>query len=133
MTTASVTLDVRNFPTNGSDGYTDSVASNNAMYSYRFYGGTDGNGGVVVETGTGTLTVTVTISADPRYVVNNVLLTGNVGDLSWARGATNYIAIITDTDTDNENGYYSVLVSDATAGCTIPCDPPIKNIPPTAE
>ena len=84
-----------------------------------------------VITGTGTLTITVTVNADPRYVISDVTFTGNVGDLSWAFGATSYIAVITDTDLDNENGYYSVVIHDGTAGCTLPCDPPITNKPPT--
>jgi hypothetical protein len=128
MTTASVTLDVRDFAATSGDGYTNTIATNGATYSYKYSGGTDGNGGVEVVTGTGTLTVTVTVSADPRYVIREVTFTGNVGDLSWAFGASAYIAVITDTDLDNENGYYSVLVADTTAGCTLPCDPPIKNI-----
>lgn len=132
MTTASVSLDVRNFAATQGDGYTDTTASNGAVYSYKYSGGTDGNGGVEVITGTGTLTITVTVNADPRYVINDVTLTNNVGDLSWAFGASSYIAIITDTDLDNEDGYYSVLIRDDTAGCTMPCDPPVKNLPPAA-
>jgi hypothetical protein len=128
MTTATVSLDIRNFAATPGDGYTNTTASNNATYSYKYSGGTDGNGGVEVVTGTGTLTVTVTVSADPRYIIREVTFTGNVGDLSWGFGPTAYSAVITDTDLDNENGYYSVLIADTTAGCTLPCDPPIKNI-----
>jgi hypothetical protein len=127
MTTASVTLDVRDFAATSGDGYTNTVASNGATYSYKYSGGTDGNGGVEVVTGTGTLTITVTISADPRYLVSSVSFNNDLGDLSWAFGASAYVAVITDTDLDNENAYYSVIVSDHTAGCTMPCDPPIIN------
>ncbi|MBP7370097.1 MAG: hypothetical protein KA902_01535 [Arenimonas sp.] len=129
MTTASVSLDVRNFAATPGDGYTDTTATNNAVYSYKYSGGTDGNGGVEVITGTGTLILTVTISADPRYLVSNVTFDNNLGDLSWAFGESAYVAVITDTDLDNENSYYSVIVSDHTAGCTMPCDPPITNKP----
>lgn len=130
MTTASVSLDVRDFAATPGDGYTDTTASNNALYSYKYSGGTDGNGGVEVITGTGTLTLTVTVNADPRYVIGNVTFDNNLGDLSWAYGATGYIAIITDTDLHNENSYYSVIIVDNGAGsCTLPCDPPIKNRP----
>jgi hypothetical protein len=131
MTTASVSLDIRNFAATPGDGYTNTTASNGATYCYKYSGGTDGSGGVEVITGTGTLTITVTVNADPRYVISGVTFTGNVGDLSWAFGATSYIAVITDTDLDNENGYYSVVIRDGTAGCTLPCDPPITNKPPT--
>ena len=129
MTTASVSLDVRNFAATPGDGYTNTTATNNAVYSYKYSGGTDGNGGVEVITGTGTLTLTVTVSADPRYLVSSVTFDNNVGDLSWAFGSSAYIAVITDTDLDNENSYYSVIISDHTAGCTMPCDPPITNKP----
>lgn len=127
MTTASVSLDIRNSAAVQGDGYTNTTASNGAAYCYKYTGGTDGRGGVEVITGTGTLTVTVTVGGDPRYTISNVTFTGNVGDLSWAYGASSYVAVITDTDLDNENGYYSVLVNDSTAGCTLPCDPPIIN------
>ena len=130
MTTASVSLDVRDFASTPGDGYTNTTASNGATYSYKYSGGTDGNGGVVVVTGSGTLTITVTIVADPRYLVSSVTFSNDLGDLSWAFGASAYIAVITDTDLDNENAEYSVIVSDHTAGCTMPCDPPIKNQPP---
>ena len=128
MTTASVTLDVRDFAATSGDGYTNTIASNGATYSYKYSGGTDGNGGVDVVTGTGTMTITVTIVADPRYLVSSVSFNNDLGDLSWALGASAYIAVITDTDLDNENAYYSVFVSVHTAGCTMPCDPPIRNI-----
>ena len=128
MTTASVTLDVRDFAATSGDGYTNTIASNGATYSYKYSGGTDGNGGVDVVTGTGTMTITVTIVADPRYLVSSVSFNNDLGDLSWAFGASAYIAVITDTDLDNKNAYYSVIVSDHTAGCTMPCDPPIRNI-----
>jgi hypothetical protein len=129
MTTASVSLDVRNFAATQGDGYTNTTASDGATYSYKYSGGTDGNGGVEVITGTGTLTITVHVAADPRYVISDVTFNNDVGDLSWAFGENAYYAVITDTDLDNENAYYSVLIRDGTAGCTMPCDPPIKNIP----
>ena len=130
MTTASVTLDVRDFAATSGDGYKNTVASNGATYSYKYSGGTDSNGGVEVVTGTGTLTLTVTVNADPRYVIGNVAFANDVGDLSWAR-ISGYIAVITDTDLDNENAYYSVLIVDNGAGsCTLPCDPPIINKKP---
>jgi hypothetical protein len=134
MTTSNVSLDLRNYAATPGDGYTNTVASNGATYCYKYSGGTDGNGGVEVITGTGTLTITVTINADPRYVVSDVTFNNDVGDLSWAFGATSYIAVITDTDLDNENAYYSILVRDDTAGCTMTCDPGITNKPqPPAE
>ena len=46
MSNTNVTLDVRNFPSNDSDGYTDTTASNHAIYSYLYGGGSDGNGNI---------------------------------------------------------------------------------------
>jgi hypothetical protein len=129
MTTASVTLDIRNSAATQGDGYTNTTASNGAVYCYKYGGGTDGEGDIEVITGTGTLTVTVQMVADSRYVISDVTFNNDVGDLSWAFGATAYIAVITDTDLDNENAYYSVIVRDTTAGCTMPCDPDITNKP----
>jgi hypothetical protein len=131
MTTASVSLDVRNFAATQGDGYTNTTASDGATYSYKYSGGTDGNGGVEVITGTGTLSITVHVAADPRYVISDVTFSNDLGDLSWAFGENGYYAVITDTDLDSENAYYSVLIRDGTAGCTMPCDPPVINKPPT--
>jgi hypothetical protein len=44
----NVTLDCRNFSTNG-DGYTNVTGSNGQPYSYKYTGGTDGNGNVTVK------------------------------------------------------------------------------------
>mgnify|MGYP003493260219 CR=1 FL=1 len=133
MTTVSASLDIRNFAATPGDGYTNTTASNGATYCYKYSGGTDGNGGVEVTTGTGTLTLTVTVGSDPRYTVYNVTFTGDTaGDMSWTWGniPLNNQAIIADTDTSNEDAYYSVIIQDRTAQCTFACDPPLKNKPP---
>lgn len=131
MTTASVSLDIRNYAATPGDGYTNTTASNNATYCYKYSGGTDGNGGVTVTTGTGTLTITITVGGDPRYMVDSIGFGNDVGhDLSWHFGETSQSATITDTDLDNEDAYYNVVVKDSTANCTFTCDPPLKNQPP---
>lgn len=131
MSTASVFLDLRNFAATQGDGYTNTVATNGATYCYKYSGGTDGNGGVEVTTGTGVMTITITVGQDPRYVVDSIGFSGDAGsDLSWHFGETAQSATITDTDLDNENAYYNVVVKDSTANCTFICDPPISNKPP---
>lgn len=130
MSNINVSLDVRNWPSNGSDGYTNTNASNGTVYSYAYSGGTDGHGGVDQTASTGTGTITVTLASDPRYTINDVGFSGDIeNQLSWAPGSASTIAVITDTDTSTGEGDYSVTVSDSAALCLFPCDPPIKNKP----
>lgn len=130
MSNVNVSLDVRNFAATPGNGYTNTTASNNAIYSYCYTGGTDGNGGVEEITGAGSGTITVTVGGDPRYQVNDVAFGPDPGNqLTWAWGASRTTAIITDTDTQSEDSSYRINVADTTANCTVPCDPPISNKP----
>lgn len=130
MSNVNVNLDVRNFASNGSDGYTNTTASNDAVYSYAYSGGTDGHGGVEETTGAGSATITVTVGTDPRYRITSVEFSGDIeNQLSWQQGTSNAQAVITDTDTSSGDGEYSIVVSDTTANCTLVCDPPIRNKP----
>ncbi len=131
MSNTDVGLDVRNFPSTGKDGYTDTTASNSAVYSYKYSGGSDGNGNMV-ETADGvTGTITITLHSDPRYQATGVLISGDIEDqLSWAMAPNSTTSvIITDKDTACGSGYYSVVVSDTSAKCTFGCDPAITNVP----
>ncbi len=130
MSNVNVGLDIRNFPCQPNDGYTNTTTSNETVYSYKYSGGTDEHGGVEESRGAGSGTITVQIGTDPRYTVSDVTLTGDIeAQLSWTHGTSNTIAVITDTDTSSGSGYYSVICSDSTAHCTFPCDPPIVNNP----
>ncbi|MBB6599581.1 hypothetical protein [Luteimonas sp. MC1825] len=125
-----VVLDVRNFASSGSDGYTTTTGSNGRAYSYRYTGGTDDAGGVEQTADGESGTITVTVGLDPRYQVDRVDFTGDIeSQLSWAAGPSPRIAVITDSDTSSGDGAYAVIVKDTTANCTLPCDPPIKNKP----
>lgn len=119
-------LDVRNFPSNGSDGYTDTTASNNAIYSYRYTGGSDEAGGLRAQVGQGTATLNLTLNADQRYTIDAVTFDDPKNQLSW-RGNAPRNGVITDSNTDEENGHYYVQVKDSVANCTIPCDPMVVN------
>lgn len=124
---ANVTLDVRNFASNGSDGYTDTTASNNAIYSYRYTGGND-NGGNVDFTGRGRVTLTVQLQSDPRYQIGNVGFTGDTNNqLTWLAQNAPKTAVIQDVNTAVQNANYKITVNDTTANCTVPCDPQINN------
>lgn len=125
----AVTLDVRNFPSNGSDGYTNTTATNEQTYSYKYGGGSDGSGDIDETTGGGVGQITVTLSSDPRYVISDVTFSGDTAtQLSWAP-VTSTQALITDQDTADEDAYYSMTIRDDTAACTFACDPNIRNRP----
>ena len=137
MPNVNVSLDVRNFASNGSDGYTNTTASNHAVYSYQYGGGSDGHGNVNETTDAGSATITVALNSDPRYQISNVTFSGDIeNQLSSppvGPGATS--VVITDSDTSSGSGYFSITVSDTTANCTLSCDPDITNRPkpPSAQ
>lgn len=131
MTDLNVNLDVRNTASSTSDGYTNTTASNGAVYSYRYTGGSDGHGNSTEKVGGGVAKITVVLNSDPRYQISGVLFSGDAGpDLSTQPGAnTTTSLIITDQDTMAGSGYYKITVTDTTANCTFDCDPQITNEP----
>ncbi len=130
MPNFTVTLDVRNWPSNGNDGYTNTTASNNAVYCYMYTGGTDGHGGIEETADAGVGIITVTVGTDGRYKISDITFTGDIqNQLTRLVTLNSNTATITDSDTSTGDGYYSVIVSDTTANCTFACDPPIKNKP----
>jgi hypothetical protein len=132
MSNFTVNLDVRNWASNGTDGYTNTTASNNAVYCFQYSGGTDGHGGVEETANAGSGTIIVTVGGDPRYKISDVTFTGDIqNQLTRVVTANSNTATITDSDTSSGDGYYSVIVSDTTANCTFACDPPIRHKPST--
>lgn len=130
MSNTNVSLDVRNFPSNGSDGYTDTTASNHAVYSYLYSGGSDGHGNVEEIADSNSGTITVGMQSDPRYRIDNVVFSGDVeSQLSWQPGSSPTSVVITDSDTETGRGTYCISVTDTSANCTFPCDPEIVNKP----
>jgi hypothetical protein len=126
---ANISLDVRDFPSNGSDGYTNTAASNGAVYSYKYSGGT-GHGGDVAFTGRGRVTVTVQLQSDPRYWISNVGFTNDTNNqLSWLNSNAHEpkTVVIQNVNTVEQTANYKITVTDKTANCTIPCDPKIIN------
>lgn len=132
MPNTNVSLDVRNFPSNGTDGYTNTTASNNAVYSYQYGGGSDGHGNVNETASGGSATITVSLNSDPRYWISAVVISGDIEEQlsSPPVGPSTTSVVITDSDSSTGSGYYSITVSDTTAQCTFPCDPQITNVPP---
>ena len=126
----NVSLDVRNFSSGGSDGYTDVAASNGATYSYKYSGGSDGHGNVRVTVGMGQAAINVTVGSDQRYSITNVTFNPADSQFSWHAGGNAKVAVIIDTASSLASVKYTVIVTDSTAHCTVPCDPIIQNIPP---
>jgi len=127
MTTVS--LDVRNPQCPVLPGWTTVQASNGQPYSYRYTGGTDDAGDAIFPIVSGSQSVQINLICDMRYEIQSVNLTGAAsGDFSVS-GSDPRSRTITDTDTDVDSVEYCVVVRDTVAGCTISCDPQIRNQP----
>lgn len=125
----NVSLQVRAQPSNGNDGYTNTTASNNAIYSYRYSGGDDGHGDISETLGTGAATVDVRLDGGSRYQISDISFNGATpGQLSWSGGGDS--AAIIDANTVVENASYCTRVTDSSANCTFDCDPMIGTVPP---
>ncbi len=123
----NIQLDIHDHESNGSDGYTNSVASDGAVYSYKYSGGT-GNGGDVSFTSRGRVNVTVQLPSGNRYTVANVTFANDVNhQLSWTNPGSHGNAVIQNENTQLQTADYKVTVNDTNVGCTIPCDPQIIN------
>jgi hypothetical protein len=123
-----ITLDVRNFPSNGSDGYTNTTASNGATYSYQYSGGSGHGGDVTFHVGNGHSTFVVQLRSDPRYTFNTITFTNDTySQLSVQNPHAQTSATIQNQNTQVQTANYKCDVSDSNAGCTVPCDPQIIN------
>ncbi len=131
MANTNVGLDVRNTPSSGSDGYTNTTATNGAVYSYQYTGGSDSHGNTGEVVGTGSATITVNLHSDARYQISGVLFSGDAArDLSTQPAAnTTTSLIITDLDVTTGSSYYKITVTDTAANCSFDCDPVISNEP----
>lgn len=126
---AIANLDVRNFPSNGSDGYINTTATNNTIYSYKYSGGTDSAGGLETQVGNGVATLNLSLDSDDRYSIDTVSFSDDdEQQLTW-RGNAPTAGVITDANTEVETAHYKVKVADSTAGCTFHCDPMVQNDP----
>lgn len=126
----NVSLDVRNFSSGGADGYTDVLASNGATYSYKYTGGSDNHGNVQVTVGGGQAAINVMVGGDPRYSITNITFNPTDSQFTWHAGGNARVAVIIDTAATVASVKYTVIVTDSTANCTVPCDPMIQNKPP---
>lgn len=131
MPNTNVSLNVRNFASNGSDGFTNTTASNSAVYSYQYSGGSDTHGNSNESVGDGGSSITVNLESDSRYQIAGVLFSGAAGPNLSTQPAANTTTslIINDTDTSPGSAYYKITVSDSVANCTFDCDPEVDNQP----
>jgi hypothetical protein len=123
---STISLDVRNFPSNGSGGYTDIEASNKAIYSYKYSGGT-GDGGHVTFTGRGYGEFVVRLQSDPRYTIDHVDFSNDINrQHAWAKD-TSTAGRVQNQNNAMQTADYKVTVKDSIANCTVLCDPKIIN------
>jgi hypothetical protein len=125
----NVNLDVRNFSSGGADGYTNVIASNGQTYSYKYTGGSDSHGNVNVTVGHGQAAINVTVGSDARYSITNITFNPADTQFTWHAGGHASVAVILDTAATVVSVKYTTIVFDSNAGCSIPCDPVIHNVP----
>jgi hypothetical protein len=132
MPGVNVSLDVRNFSSNG-DGYKNVNSSKGQPYSYKFIGGNtpSNNGDVSVTKGGGQAAITVHVGTDPRYSITNVSFSPTDSQFSWQAGGNAAVVVIHDTAVEVASVEYTCTVTDSTANCTVQCHPVIQNVPPS--
>jgi len=122
----TIDLYVQDHGSNGSDGYTDTTASNGNTYSYRYTGGS-GNGGDLTFTQRGAVTIVLQLKGDRRYTISNVSFPSDPNNqLSWVSNSPT-TGVIHNKNDAVQVAEYKVTVSDSAANCTVPCDPQIIN------
>ena len=124
MATIRVSLDIRNNQYSPGQGWATVTAANGDQYSFKYSGGSNGNGGVsVTEPNT---VIQVDLICDARYHISSVTLTDPKGDVSETH--TTRQATLTDTDADKDYDiYYGLNIQDTVANTSFSCDPEIHN------
>lgn len=110
-------------------GFTPTSSTSGTTYYYQYTGGNtnSNNGAVVVEPAMGRVTINITLNGSTEFRIADIQFSGDsAGQLTY-QIVDNMHATIYDVDTHSENAYYKVIVSDTTANCSFPCDPPIDN------
>jgi hypothetical protein len=114
------------------DAWVEVVGSDQQAYWYRFSGGADGNGNLVVGTRHGKTEFTVTLQNkdEEGFDIGGVSFRDSKGQLSLDMAkTTKKKAFIRDANSAAMNGYYAVLVTREDGRVSISCDPMIKNDP----
>lgn len=124
----NIRLDVHDHASNGSDGYTDTTASNGAIYSYRYSGG-EGKGGDVIFRSRGRVTFQVRLDDGSDYTIEQVrFMEDTHQQLSWlTERSSSTHAVVQDVNDTVQTARYKVTVRDNRTGVTVPCDPIVAN------
>lgn len=125
----AVSLDVRNYKSTD-PGWVSVKASNGADYSFKYAGGSDGNGNID-ETSRGQADITVSLVCDARYRIHDVHLKDDPKNQLSKQQVADRSAVVRDkNDKVESNAYYSIVVKDTgNSDCTFDCDPKISNDP----
>ena len=125
----TVTLDIRCWASNGSDGYTNTTTNDGQTYCYKYSGGTDGAGNVTEHLSSGVAQINIESVADRRYHLINTAM--NEGNTQFRISVqSTYQAVITDIGTATEDDYFKLQFQDTIEGHnnrTFWCDPRVKN------
>lgn len=124
----NIQLEVHDHASNGSDGFTNTTASNGATYSYRYSGG-EGSGGDVIFRSRGRVTFNVNLANGEEYEIDDVSFIGDVHQqLSWLSGGeASSHAVIQDKNDQVQSARYKVTVRESSGEVTVPCDPKVVN------
>ena len=125
----TVTLDIRGWPAQKGDGYTNTTTNDGQTYCYKYSGGTDGKGNVIEHLKSGVAQINVNSVADRRYHLIGTKLNDGNTQFSISIQST-WQAVITDIGTVNEDDYFQLQFQDTIEGHnnrTFWCDPTIKN------
>ena len=123
----TITLDIRNSPSNGQDGFTNTTTTDGLTYCYKWAGGTDGSGDVQELRSAGVAQINVSLIADARYHI--VKGSFSEGDTQFTFTRTgDRTAVVNDAGTAAEQDYFNVQISDSSRpNCTFWCDPRVGN------
>ena len=123
----TISLDIRNSPSNGQDGFTNTTTSDGQTYCYKWSGGTDGQGSVEESRTAGVAQINVNLIADPRYHIVAGSFSGGDTQFTFTK-TSDRSAVVSDAGTAAEQDYFNVQVSDTSrANCTFWCDPRVGN------
>lgn len=96
-------------------------------YSYRYDGGSDDHGNIVVH-GRGMATITVRLVSDHDLNISAVAFDNDPDhQLSRSGNSPRVATILDQNDKTMENGYYAIEVTDGTNNCQVTFDPRISN------
>lgn len=123
----TISLFVKVGPSNGSDGYTNTIASNGATYSYMYTGGDNNGGNVTCNRAQGPVTIVVQLQGDRRFSIDAITFVNDSNNQLTVSSSSPVTSVIHNKNTATQTADYKVTVNDSSAQCTVPCDPQIIN------